>query len=193
LTAKGEVRNWLFKSLAAETLLSRLETEGLSVRAPSDPGALQRVVDLEDFPPSIRKAAMQALPVFLGFFCFENAVRQLVAERLSETYGPDWWTTKVGAKLQENVRKRQEEEGIRRWHVKRGEQEIYYTDFGDLKSLIQAFWGDFDDLFPDQNWIVSRLDELEASRNIIAHSNLVDDREMTRIRLYVQDWIRQVG
>ena len=51
----------------------------------------------------------------------------------------------------------------------------------------------FEDLFPDQNWLVNRLTELEASRNIIAHSNTLDKRELTRVRMYLQDWIRQVG
>ncbi len=82
---------------------------------------------------------------------------------------------------------------MKRWHIRRGEQEIYYTDFGDLRSMIQSNWTDFEDLFPDQNWITSRLDELEASRNIIAHSNVLDDREIGRIALYLQDWTRQVG
>jgi len=59
--------------------------------------------------------------------------------------------------------------------------------------LIQTHWEHFDDLFPDQNWIVSRLDELEVSRNVIAHGNLLDDRELGRIHLYLQDWVRQVG
>jgi hypothetical protein len=40
---------------------------------------------------------------------------------------------------------------------------------------------------------MARLAELEASRNIIAHSNVLEEREMTRLRLYVQDWLRQVG
>ena len=66
-------------------------------------------------------------------------------------------------------------------------------DFGDLKSIITSNWLDFQDLFPDQNWVMARLAELEASRNIIAHSNVLEEREMTRLRLYVQDWLRQVG
>ena len=46
---------------------------------------------------------------------------------------------------------------------------------------------------PDQNWVSSRLDELAASRNIIAHSNVLEDREIERMRLYLEDWTRQVG
>jgi len=154
---------------------------------------LQRVLPLEDFSPEIRSAAMRALPAYLAFFCLENAVRELVAERLSENHGSGWWDMEASQKLKDKVKERQDKEGRNRWHVRRGEHEIYYTDFGDLRALIQSNWEDFEDLFPDQNWVLTRLDELEASRNIIAHSNLLDEREVIRIRLYLQDWTRQVG
>ena len=95
--------------------------------------------------------------------------------------------------MQKKVGDRQGKEGTLRWHVRRGEAEIYYTDFGDLKDLIISNWEDFEDLLPDQHWISARLDELEASRNVIAHSNLLDQRELDRIKMYLEDWIRQVG
>lgn len=78
-----------------------------------------------------------------------------------------------------------------RWHIARGEHPIYYTDFRDLKSLLQQNWPDFEDLFPDLNWIASRIAELELSRNVIAHSNTLDERQLARIWLYMQDWIKQ--
>jgi hypothetical protein len=95
--------------------------------------------------------------------------------------------------MKTRVTGRKEKEGKNRWHVRRGEHEIFYTDFGDLRLLIQNNWQDFEDLFPDQNWITTRLDELETSRNIIAHSNILERREVDRIRLYSNDWFRQVG
>jgi hypothetical protein len=116
-----------------------------------------------------------------------------VADRLSEEHGSNWWGACASTTLKNKVRERQEKEGKNRWHISRGDHEIFYTDFGDLKSLLQTHWALFEDLFPDQNWIVARLDELEASRNIIAHSNVLDDRELGRIQLYLQDWLRQVG
>ena len=91
------------------------------------------------------------------------------------------------------MKTRQEKEGRNRWHARRGAAEIYYTDFGDLSSLIQNNWADFEDLFPDVNWVVTRLTELEASRNIVAHNNLLDRREVERIKIYLADWIMQVG
>jgi hypothetical protein len=193
MTSWGEIREWMFTGLALETVLDELETEGLSVRASTNPGALQRVIPLEEFPPDVRRAAMQTLPAFLAFFSLENAVRSLVTDRLSENHGAGWWTTCVPKAVQDRVAQREAKEGKNRWHIARGAQEIFYTDFGDLLTLIQNNWTDFEDLFPDQHWVANRLNDLEASRNIIAHSNTLDEREVTRIKMYLQDWLRQVG
>jgi len=154
---------------------------------------MQRVLPIDEFSHTIRNAAMQALPAYLAFFCIENAVRELINERLTDVHGPDWWDTKTSSALRKKVEDRRAKEGANRWHIARGEHPIYYTDFGDLKSLLQQNWPDFEDLFPDLNWIASRIGELELSRNVIAHSNTLDERELARIRLYMQDWIKQVG
>lgn len=193
MTERAVVRNWLFKALAVEQVMDVLEADGVSVRAATDSGALQRVMPLEDFSAPIRRSAMQALPAYLAFFCLENAVRELVNERLTENHGSNWWNTKASTDIKKRVAGRQAKEGKDRWHIKRGEHEIYYTDFGDLKLIIVNNWEDFDDLFSDQNWVIARLDELEASRNIIAHSNALDERELTRLKLYLRDWTKQLG
>jgi hypothetical protein len=189
----GQLRNWLFKGLSTESMLDDFEAEGVSVRAATDPAALQRVISLDEFSITIRRAAMQTLPAFLAFFCLENAVREIVVQRLTENHGADWWEKAAPRAVKDKVRQRREKEGRNRWHVQRGANEIYYTDFGDLLLLIQGQWPDFEDLFPDQHWIANRLNDLEASRNIIAHSNQLDEREIDRVKMYLQDWIRQVG
>jgi hypothetical protein len=186
------LREFLFKGLAIEDALNELEAQGLAVRAPTDTQALQRVVSLEEFAETIRTAAMKALPAYLAFFCLENSARELIAERMAERHGADWWKG-VSRSIQEKVEKRQEKEGRERWHVQRGATPIYYTDFGDLKSIIQLNWADFEDLFPDVNWVITRFSELEASRNIVAHNNILDKNEVDRIKLYLVDWVRQVG
>ena len=193
MSSYAALRDFLFQGLSLEDALDRLESEGLAVRASTDPRALQRLMSLDDFSVVVRTSAMKAAPAYLAFFCLENAVRELVVERLTANHGSSWWEDRASAQTRSKAAGRRDKEGIHRWHVSRGDHEIYYTDFGDLKSLILNNWTDFEDLFPDQNWVSSRLDELEASRNVIAHSNLLDDRELTRLRLYLQDWTRQVG
>jgi hypothetical protein len=184
---------WLFQGLNIEAALNELEDSGLAVRAPSDPQALQRVMPLEDFSEKIRRAALTSLESYLAFFCFENSARELIHDRLSENHGANWWQTKAPGNVKLKVSGRQEKEGKNRWHMERGASEIYYTDFGDLAAIIRANWSDFEDLFPGQNWVTMRFEELENSRNIVAHNNTLEKREKDRITLYLQDWARQVG
>lgn len=193
MTSTRDLRSWMFSSLVADEVLQRLEQEGMAVRPDNDPGVVQRVLPLESFSRDVRHAAMKALPAYLALFCLENAIRELVAERLSENHGSDWWETCAPAGVRNKAAERKEKEGKSRWHAQRGAHPINYTDFGDLKSLIANNWAGFEDLLPDLNWVNSRLDELEASRNIIAHSNVLEQREIDRMRLYLEDWTRQVG
>lgn len=190
---KPELRNWLFKGLSVESRLDELEFEGVSVRASSDPAALQRVMPLEDFSATIRQSAMKSLSSYLAFFCLENAIRELVTERLVEASGSGWWESCVPSKVKGKVEDRKTKEGNNRWHVQRGANEIFYTDFGDLFLIIQSNWSVFEDLFPDQHWVANRLTDLESSRNVIAHMNVLDSREIDRIKMYLEDWTRQVG
>lgn len=148
---------------------------------------------LEDFSADLRSAAMGAMPAYLAFFCFENSARELVTERLLEKKGSDWWLTSASSSVRDKVTRRQESEGKNRWHMRRGASEIYYTDFSDLSSIIRNNWEHFEDLFPDINWVTSRFDELEKSRNIVAHNNILEPHEVARITLYLRDWVRQIG
>lgn len=193
MTSEIGIREWLFRAIAVESILDDMEVAGTAIRAGEDPRAVQRVIDLEDFSPSVRMGSMAALPAFLAFYCLENSVRELVVERLQERRGLDWWVTSVPQQIKDRVARRRDLEGQNRWHLQRGANDIQYTDFGDLRSIIVNNWTHFADLFPDQNWLQTKLAELEASRNIIAHMNLLDDTEMNRIRLYLRDWTRQVA
>lgn len=193
MTDPSTVRDWLLKGLAVEDMLDGLEADGLSVRAAEDPGAVQRVLQLEDFSATVRRNAVAALPAYLAMFCLENSIRELVVERMQESAGSDWWESGTSTELRKKVERRQDSEGKNRWHIRRGAQEIYYTDFGDLVSIIRRNWENFEDLFTDENWVTTRLNELEASLNIVAHNNAFDARELQRIRMYLKDWTMQVG
>ena len=192
-TDRSAVRNWLFRCLSVEDVLDRIEGGGVAVRATSDPRAVQRVLSLEGFSAEVRRSAMQALPAYLAFFCLENAIRELVSERLTENHGPDWWTECTTSGLQKKVQDRQTRKANNAGMSDAAKPRSSTPTLADLKTLIRENWTDFEDLLPDQHWVTARLDELEASRNIIAHSNVLDKRELDRMKMYLEDWIRQVG
>ena len=192
MTWLHDLQGGVFKALLLDDSLARLEAAGVSVRAPSGPQPLAEV-KVADFSPTIRHRAVQMQHVYVAFFCLENAVRELIVQRLAEHHGADWWNLKVPAKIRDAVTKLREREKKAKYHAQRADSEVGYTMFGQLSQIIISNWDDFSDLFPDQAWVTSRFSDLEMSRNIIMHTNVLPAIEIDRIDSIVRDWLRQVG
>jgi hypothetical protein len=188
----SELQNGIFRTILLDDSLSRLEEAGISVRGASKEEPLAEV-KVADFSPSIRHRALQMQHVYVAFFCLENAVRELILQRLSEHHGADWWEQKVPSKIRDAVAKLKEKEKKAKYHAQRSDAEIGYTTFGQLSQIIISNWDDFADLFPDQPWVTARFSDLEMSRNIIMHTNVLPSIEIDRIDSIVRDWLRQVG
>jgi hypothetical protein len=86
---------------------------------PPSPVGVRWVVDqpLNEFSSTIRRAAMHTLPAFLAFFCLENAVREIVVQRLTENQGADWWEKAAPKAVKDRVNQRRDKEAKNRWHV----------------------------------------------------------------------------
>ena len=151
-------------------------------------------IDENLLPPILaRNSIKMAEKVYPLIYVLENSLRHLILSKMNAKYGSTWWDSNVPSKIRATVEQRKTLEGKNRWHSIRGAHEIFYTDFGDLVSIIDTNWDIFKDLFPSQKWIESKLDEIELSRNIIAHNNLLPDREIKRIKLYFGDFKRQLN
>ena len=146
----------------------------------------------EHFSRQYQDNAEKMAYVYGIFYCFENIVRDLVSQRLEERKGPDWWDTSVPENVRKRVDQKKTDAEQNKWHVAVYQRNVDLTLFGDLASIIIAQWQEFDDLFPNQHWVKQRLDELERSRNVIAHANLLPDSEIDRIETYLEDWLRQL-
>jgi hypothetical protein len=62
-----------------------------------------------------------------------------------------------------------------------------------MPGIILNNWPEFQNLFDSPEWVKGRFADLEKSRNVIAHNNVLEDSEIDRIRLYLQDWARTIG
>lgn len=140
-------------------------------------------------PASVAKDAGRMATLYPRFYVFENSLRNVISRILQAAHGKDWWNTSAPTEVKSKVADRKAKEDRTPWHGKRGTHEIYYADFGDLKKLITKNWKEFSGLFPKQEWITHRLDELEPPRNILAHNNPVSKQDEKRIELYSDDWI----
>jgi hypothetical protein len=186
------IKQFVFNALLAENSLAQLTAQGISIRGGV---ATPPTISLDEvgFSPRIIYDATKMSSVFSAFFCLENAVRDLITERLLARKGADWWNLAVPAKIKSAVEKLREKENTARYHTPRSAAQIGYTMFGNLAQIIIANWDEFSDLFPDQAWISSRFNDLEMSRNIIMHTGTLPQLEVERIGSIAGDWIRQVG
>jgi len=144
-------------------------------------------------PRKLVEEASRMAGIYPVVYIFENSVRNLVSNVMTRKYGDKWWDVKITGKMKETVRGRIEKDERNRWHGRRGAHPIFYTDIGDLKSIITANWADFQAIFPNQQWVSGKIEEIEMSRNVIAHNNPLEDRDVTRLEIYLQDWIMQIS
>lgn len=188
----SELYSRVFKGILLNEDIARREDAGELLRPESN--ATQPLFGAFEpyFSRDLRERAQKMTYAYCLFYCFENEVRELVAQRLLERKGPDWWNNAVPEKVQKRVENKKGEIENNKWHQAVIGADINHTLFGDLSNIIIAQWAEFEELFPDQHWIQVRLNELERSRNVIAHGNELPQPEIERLEQYLMDWVRQV-
>jgi hypothetical protein len=80
-----------------------------------------------------------------------------------------------------------------KWHSRRGDDLIAFTDFGQLLSIIVTNWSHFEDLLQRQQWVQHIFDTMERSRNVIMHSGQLPDEDIERLGISIRDWMKQTG
>jgi hypothetical protein len=142
---------------------------------------------------TLREAKLMADKVYPLLYILENSIRQFIVRTLAAVHGDAWWTT-VPTDTKRKVQSRKDKEGSMPWHGRRGVHEVYYTDLDDLKKIITSDvnWPHFENLLRSQQWIRQRLEEIETSRNVIAHSNPLARHDLDRLVVYFGDWQRQI-
>lgn len=197
MTAEGDqsrVRDFVFRGLLCLDSLRELEDTGVYLRdSHRTLGRSLAELSFAEFSPQILDGAEKMSRLYIAFFCFENSVRELVTQKMRDSHGDSWWDTKVPPAIRKKVEDRKANEQKNKWHQPRSRANINYTDFGDMPGIILNNWANFEDLFDSQEWVKSRFGEMEKSRNVIAHNNVLEEAEIDRIRLYLQDWARIVG
>lgn len=191
---RSNLREWLFRGLMFEAEAEQFRSAGIRVGA--DAAVAERALleeTLDPFSIDIRNEALQMARIYALVYCFENAVRGLIAERLAERHGASWWDTKAPSKIREYADSRQKEAHEQSWLEGQKHDPLGFVQFGHLADIIVANWEDFSDLVPTQHWLKQRFDELEKARNFIAHNRLLLPSEFQRIEMYVNDWNRMVG
>lgn len=179
--------------LAAQPIVSA-GIQGSKGKVTAQPTIIQigsKVAEMLLLTPSMVTQAGEMSEVYSIVYVLENSFRQLISERLEKIYGKDWWNkAKISTDTKRKVDGRLKEEDENRWHSRRGVHQIFYTDFSDIGAIVINNWDAFKDVFKKQYRLQAKLEEIELSRNIIAHNNPLPDKEIKRLKLNFDDWIR---
>ena len=99
---------------------------------------------------AIRKEAAQMGQHYEVFYCLENSIRLLIKKKLESELGANWWEQ---ADIPDSVRKnvednltREVDEGL----TPRSNDQIDYTNFGELGEIVRKNWAHFEDMFSSQ-------------------------------------------
>lgn len=190
----SQTKDFVFRGLLSLDSLQQLESSGVYLRdSHKRLGSALAELTFAEFSAPIRDGAEKMARLYVAFFCFENSVRELVAQKLRDAHGDTWWDTNVPQSIRSKVENRKKQEEKNKWHQPRSRANINYTDFGDMPGIILNNWALFEDMFDTQEWVKARFSDMEKARNVIAHNNVLEDAELERIRLYLQDWARIAG
>jgi hypothetical protein len=189
-----QVYSFAFRGLLTEEALDRTGRKSKMLQSAAIEQAVAKGVALEILDDDLVGRARRMATVYTAIAAFENSVREFVSKRLLEHAGENWWAQCVSDKIRAKAESRREEEAKVRWHTPRGEQPLYYTEFGDLTSIISQNWDQFEPhLRTTQDWVRQILSTLERSRNVIMHSGELANTDIERIGTVIRDWVKQVG
>jgi len=126
------------------------------------------------------------------FYCLETSIRQLIADRLKEEIGSDWWDKAVPDQIKRNAQdncRRESETGM----TPRSDEMIDFTTFGELGQIISANGKIFGDVFRDLKAVSRVLSSLNSLRAPITHCCPLAEDEVSRLHISLKDWFRQMG
>ena len=188
-----DVRDFLFRGLMFEAEAERFRRAGIQIGSASTEAeeALLRE-SLAPFSVQRRNNALEMARLYAVLFCFENEIRDFIRDALEEKEGHDW-IEKLPQKIKEHAESRCDTALKDSWLEGEKSDLLGFVDFGQLAQIIVAKWEHFKDVLPTQHWIKQRMDELEKSRNFIAHNRMLLPSEFQRMYMYITDWKRVIG
>jgi hypothetical protein len=189
-----DLRDWMFRGLMFESEADKFRNAGIRVGADIRDVEYSLLEEmLSPFQLELRNESLMMARIYTLLYCFENSIRELIRDRLQETFSADWWIKGVPQKVKEHAEGRQQKALDESWLEGQKSDPLLFVDFGHLAAIIIEQWEVFSDLVPSQHWLKQRMDELEEARHFIAHNRILLPSEFSRIEMYVSDWNKMVG
>jgi hypothetical protein len=188
-----DARDFFFRGLLFEAESDTFRRAGIQIGIDST-RQHETLLEATLAPFSIdrRNQALEMGRLYSLLFCFENEVRDFIRDVLEDNDGIDW-IEKLPPQAKKFAQSRMDEASKNTWLEGQKTDLLSYLDFGSLSSLIIEKWEYFKGFLPSQHWLKQRMDEIEKSRNFIAHNRMLLPSEFDRLYMYISDWNRQIG
>jgi hypothetical protein len=122
------------------------------------------------------------LEVVCHLFRVEVALRELIVAALNIAVGPRWFRQRVPEPIRKDAQSRIADERRSKWTSLVRHHPLYYTNFGELKAVIerQDNWRDaFQKIFDSKEVLIGTLTELDPIRNKVAHNRKATPEDVT--------------
>ena len=141
---------------------------------------------------SVSKNAIENSKLYPVVYLFENSVRNVIKRILSSKHGSDWWNKCISHNVKQNVEIRIKKDKESPWHSARGAHPIFYNNIGDLRSIFTVNNAHFRPILGKLETIYVWIEEIEKTRNTLAHNNPVKKRDRERLLGFARDWLELV-
>ena len=192
---EDQVKAFGMTNMLMESDLDRLQTRyGMTFRDLGRSTSEQNEIEKAYFPQFEEKLRVEAAAMAKSyelFYCLEKTIRKQITDLLESTKGEDWWNDSkvVPQQIHIDVKKRiqrERESGI----TPRSQDELDYTNFGELGEIIKANWSVFASIFTNIKAVEKVISSLNTLRNPIAHCSLLAEDEKLRLEISLRDWFR---
>lgn len=190
-----QVYSFVFKGLLTEEALNKNGRKNKTLFSMASEAKIADRLGIPLLDEELVKKSRNMAVVYTAICAFENSVRQFIEKKLLEEKGENWWEICVKKEIRVEAENRKKSEKDVRWLTPRGDSMIYYTEFGDLISIMAKpdNWKFFEIHIGKVEWAKQIIETLEKSRNIIMHSGELAPTDVERVGMFIRDWIRQVG
>jgi hypothetical protein len=147
----------------------------------------------ELLPEDIRIKGYQMAEAYTYLYSVENSLRFFIEKVAKNKYGENYYSSlTITRNLQRTIEERMKNAESQKWLSVRG-TELFYLDFKDLGAVIDNNWDIFKDYFPNQDFIIPKLNDMAECRNKIAHNSYVNDIERNLIKTYYNVILKQIA
>jgi hypothetical protein len=144
------------------------------------------------FEVAVRVQAAEMAAHYELFYCLEQSIRKLITSTLFDKSGSEWWNVDVPERIRIEVLQRMQRE-IDSGFSLRSENQIDFTNFGELSVIISANWDNFGAIFSSKRAVERIMNSLNLLRGPIAHCSPLAEDEIERLNLTVKDWFRAMA